>query len=59
MMPTARGLARLICDFVGRKNDLPLDDLKEWYEDLARLSQAGRYLFSINRYFFRASKPGS
>src|SRR5262245_34992842 len=50
----SKGLARLIRDFVGRKNDLPPDDLKEWYEELARLSEAGRYLFSINRYFFRA-----
>ena len=54
----SKGLARLIRDFVGRRNDLPPDDLKEWYEELGRLSEAGRYFFSNNRFIFRASKPG-
>ena len=29
----------------------------EWYDEFARLSEAGRYFFSTNRYIFRASKP--
>jgi len=53
----SKGLAGLIQDFVGRKNDLPPGDLKKWYDELARLSEAGRYFFSSNRYIFRASKP--
>jgi len=52
-----KGLAGLIRDFVGRKNELPPDDLQAWYEELGRLSKAGRYFFSSNRYIFRASKP--
>jgi arsenite methyltransferase len=54
----SKGLAGLIRDFVGRKNELPSKDLKEWYDEFTRLSEAGRYFFSINRYIFRASKPG-
>jgi SAM-dependent methyltransferase len=53
----SKGLAGLIRDFVGRKNDLPVDELKEWYQELERLSEAGQYFFSSNRYIFRASKP--
>ena len=52
-----KGLAGLIRDFVGRKNDLAPEELLEWYGEFARLSQAGRYFFSSNRYIFRASKP--
>jgi arsenite methyltransferase len=54
----SKGLAGLIRAFVGRRNDLPPDDLKEWYDELGRLSEAGRYFFSSNRYIFRASKRG-
>ena len=52
------GLAGLIRDFVGLKNELSSEELKEWYDELTRLSKAGRYFFSSNRYIFRASKPG-
>ena len=52
----SKGLAGLIRDFVARRNDLPPEDLKEWYDELGRLSEAGRYFFSSNRYIFRASK---
>jgi SAM-dependent methyltransferase len=55
----SKGLARLIRDFVGRKNDLTPDSLREWYDEFGRLSEAGRYFFSSNRYIFRASKPSS
>jgi len=41
---------------VGRKNELPPQDPKEWYDEFARLNQAGRYFFSTNRYIFRALK---
>ena len=54
----SKGLAGLIRDFVGRKNELPSEDLKKWYNEFTRLSEAGRYFFSSNRYIFRASKPG-
>ena len=53
----SKGLAGLIRDFVGRRNDVPSDDLRNWYEEFAPLSEAGRYFFSSNRYIFRASKP--
>ena len=55
----SKGLAGLIRDFVGRKHELPPEDLKEWYDEFIRLSEAGCYFFSSNRYIFRASKPGS
>jgi SAM-dependent methyltransferase len=54
----SKGLARLIRDFVGRRNDVPSDDLRGWHEEFAQLSEAGRYFFSSNRYIFRASRPG-
>lgn len=54
----SKGLAGLIRDFVSRKNELPAEDLQEWYDEFAQLSEAGRYFFSSNRYIFRASKPG-
>jgi hypothetical protein len=44
--------------FVGRKDELPSEELKEWYDEFTRLSEAGRYFFGSNRYIFRASKPG-
>jgi arsenite methyltransferase len=53
----SKGLASLIRDFVRRKNELPPEDLQAWYDEFARLSEAGRYFFSSNRYIFRASKP--
>jgi SAM-dependent methyltransferase len=52
----SKGLADFIRDFVGRRNELPSEDLKEWYNEFARLSEAGRYFFSSSRYIFRASK---
>jgi len=54
----SKGLAGFIREFVGRKNELPSEDLKAWYDEFAWLSEAGRYFFSSNRYIFRASKPG-
>ena len=53
----SKGLSGLIRDFVGRKNELPPQDPKEWYDEFAKLSEAGQYFFSTNRYIFRASKP--
>jgi SAM-dependent methyltransferase len=54
----SKGLAGFIRDFVGRKNELPAEDLQGWYDEFARLSEAGRYFFSSNRYIFQGSKPG-
>ena len=53
----SKGLAGLIRDFVGRKSELPSEDLEEWYDEFIRLNEAGRYFFSSNRYIFRVSKP--
>lgn len=53
----SKGLARGIRDFVGRKDDVSADCLDAWHNEFERLSEAGRYFFSTNRYFFRASKP--
>jgi arsenite methyltransferase len=53
----SKGLAWGIRDFVAPRNDVPADDLKEWYGEFERLSEAGRYFFSTNRYIFKASKP--
>ena len=53
----SKGLAALVRDFVARKNELPSEDPKEWYDEFARLSEAGQYFFSSNRYIFRASRP--
>jgi arsenite methyltransferase len=52
----SKGLAGMIRDFVGRKNDLPSEYPKEWYDEFAQLSEVGRYFFSTNRYIFRASR---
>ena len=51
------GLAGFVQDFVGRKNELTAEELHEWYDELARLSETGRYFFSSNRYMFLASRP--
>jgi hypothetical protein len=53
----SKGLAGLVRDFVGRKRELPPEDLKAWYDEFARLDELGRYFFSSNRYIFRASRP--
>ena len=53
----SKGLAKGIRDFVGRRKDVSADDLNEWHSEFERLSEAGRYFFSTNRYIFRASKP--
>jgi arsenite methyltransferase len=55
----SKGLSQSIRDFVARRKDFPADDLNEWYDEFARLSKAGRYFFSTNRYIFRASKPAA
>ena len=54
----SKGLAKGIRDFVGRRKDVSADNLlNEWHSEFERLSEAGRYFFSTNRYIFRASKP--
>jgi SAM-dependent methyltransferase len=52
----SKGLAGLIRDFVGRKNEVPSGDVNEWYNEFPQLSKAGQYFFSSNRYVFRVSK---
>jgi ubiquinone/menaquinone biosynthesis C-methylase UbiE len=53
----SNGLAKVVREFVARKKDVSADDLDEWHGEFQRLSQAGRYFFSTNRYIFKASKP--
>ena len=53
----SKGLAQGIRDFVARKKDVSANDLSEWHSEFERLSEAGRYFFSTNRYIFKASKP--
>jgi arsenite methyltransferase len=55
----SKGLARVIRDYVARKNDVSTDDLNAWHSEFERLSEAGRYFFSTNRYIFKASKPAA
>jgi hypothetical protein len=52
----SKGLSQGIRDFVARTKDVLADDLNEWHGEFERLSEAGRYFFSTNRYIFRASK---
>jgi len=52
----SKGLSQGIRDFVARKKDVLADELNEWHGEFGRLSEAGRYFFSTNRYIFRASK---
>jgi arsenite methyltransferase len=53
------GLAQIVRNFVAGKNDVPADALKDWHGEFERLSEAGRYFFSNNRYIFKASKRPS
>jgi arsenite methyltransferase len=46
-------------DFDSRKEGISADDLNEWHGEFERLSEAGRYFFSTNRYIFKASKPAA
>ena len=55
----SKRLAQIVRNFVAGKNDVSADDLKEWHDEFERLSEAGRYFFSSNRYIFKASKPAS
>ena len=55
----SKGLAQVIRDFVARKKGISADDLNEWHGEFERLSEAGRYFFSSNRYIFKASKPAA
>jgi len=53
----SKGLAALIRDFVAGEKGVSANDLSEWHGEFERLSEAGRYFFSTNRYIFKASKP--
>jgi ubiquinone/menaquinone biosynthesis C-methylase UbiE len=55
----SKGLAQGVRDFVARKRDVSADDLNDWHSEFERLSEAGRYFFSTNRYIFKASKPAA
>lgn len=53
----SKGMTALIRSFVGSKHDIPSEDVEDWEDELQRLSVAGQYFFSSNRYIFKASKP--
>jgi arsenite methyltransferase len=55
----SKGLAHTIRHFVGRRKGISADDLKEWLSEFERLSEAGKYFFSSNRYIFMAGKPAA
>ena len=42
----SRGLAQIVRNFVAGKNDISADDLKDWHDELERLSEAGD-IFSV------------
>lgn len=54
----SEGLADLVRSFVSAQNEIPLDVLALWREELEELSSAGNYFFSICRFMFLACKLG-
>ncbi|MHC2332958.1 methyltransferase domain-containing protein [Bradyrhizobium sp. USDA 4454] len=52
----SKGLAGLIRQFVGQRNEISAESLQEWHDEFGRLNEAHRYFFSSNRYIFLASK---
>src|SRR6266478_1075371 len=53
----SKGLAGTIRDFVARKNDLPPEDPKEWYDEFARSAQpAGTFSAPIAIFFERQDR---
>ena len=39
----SKGLAGFVRDFVERKHGVPPEDVREWYNEFSRLSEAGAY----------------
>jgi ubiquinone/menaquinone biosynthesis C-methylase UbiE len=52
-------LIGLIAAFVPGRRGVSQDEVEAWAEDLRRLGGEGLYFFSLNRYLFLATKPGS
>ena len=46
----------LVASFVVGRNGITQDDAKEWALELRSWGENGQYFFSLNRYFFLASK---
>jgi len=53
----SKGMTALIRDFVAGQKRLSQRDLRDWEEELPRLSGEGRYFFSSIRFIFQASRP--
>lgn len=53
------GLIGLIVAFVPGRRGVTKEEVDAWAEDLRRLGREGLYFFSLNRYLFLVSKPGS
>ena len=52
----SKGLAGFVRDFVGRKNQLPPEDLKDWYDEFALVSPLGsKATFTMHAY--KCKKP--
>jgi hypothetical protein len=47
----------LIVSFVTLHADVPLNDAREWAEDIRDSGERGDYFFSLNRYAFLATRP--
>ena len=54
----SEGLADLVRSFATAQNEIPLDDLAWWRQELEDLSSAGNYFFSVCRFMFLARKLG-
>ena len=55
----SRGLVPMVQEFVVGRRGLTAADAMTWAQDLQRVGERGAYFFSLNRYTFRAVKPGS
>jgi ubiquinone/menaquinone biosynthesis C-methylase UbiE len=53
----SKRLSAIIRKFVGERGDVSASELDDWLNEFDRLSQAGRYFFSSNRYIFKAARP--
>jgi arsenite methyltransferase len=52
------GMQDVIARFVVRSGGVDAAEVDAWADDLAHLEAEGRTFFSLNRYLFRANRPG-
>jgi hypothetical protein len=51
------GVIPLLAAYAKKQGLVPRKEADAWVADLQELGQRGEYFFSLNRYFFSASKP--